>query len=167
MRLNTVDLIDTLDEDVDVYSILHSLDDETTKELRFIATAFARFYISKSKGKSLREVLAMFDLTLETISLGIMGTSFKTSAPNMYKDLPTIKEGLDEEIKEYEKELKELRNKVKSIPSYEKKIKDLKEEINDLKDEIKLLKNKSKTSSSSGYSSYGGCGGSTVSYGRC
>lgn len=159
MLLDIKTLQDNLDEEVDVFGILNSLDDDTIEELRYITKAFSKFYAAKSKNKSLHEIIYLFDTTLESITMGVMGTSFKTKASNYYKELPTIKEGLIEENKEIEAELKDLRKQAAKIPDYKKEISNLKARIKSLEDQIDYLERSSRSSSS-----YGSCGGS---YGRC
>ena len=128
--------------------------------------------VLKDPKKSPLSIINNFDITLETISTGIMGTSFKTNASQLYKNLPTIKELIDDSIKDLEDEIENLKRENKSLS---KKNRDLETKydvsqtkLSDMEEELKSLKSK-KTASKSSYSShtsYGGCGGS-ISYGRC
>lgn len=165
---------DDLDEEVDIYSINNSLDDATTNELRFIINSFSKYYkktVSKSPKKNFLSIINNFDITLETISTGIMGTSFKTNASQLYKNLPTIKELMEDSIRELEDEVETLRSINKDLTKKNKdlaiKYHDSQSELSEARTEIAFLKSSKKTSKTyNSHTSYGGCGGS-MSYGRC
>lgn len=164
-----LDLESTIDEEVDVYSLTNSLDDDTTKELRFAATSFARLYIKKCKHFNANEIFVEFENSLITIQSGVFGTSFTTNGVYLYDKLPTIKkirdsiyDAMAEENELLEKENEELKDKISRIKTEldtTKRLLDAKER------ELDALKRKS-----SGYSrsSGGSCGGGgSSSYGRC
>ena len=164
-EIDLKELPNILDEEIDVYGISNSLDEQTIEELRFIISSLCKFLNKKLNKKSdFIDLLKSFDSSLELVADGVYGTSFKTSANLIYKDLPTIQRLIMEsfdELKYKVTELEENNDKLKdSNKSLKEQLKDAKELIDSLKDEVNTLKNRSSRSSSSFY-------GGSSSYGRC
>jgi hypothetical protein len=164
-------LEDILDEEVDVYTLSNGIDDATAEELRFIAKSFAKFYKGKveSGEKNDLKILNDYEFSLKAISDGIFGTSFKTMARLLYKNLPTIRK-MDLEANETTIKLIDELNAQKQLSDdFKKRNAFLEKEIKTLTDEIdrkdRLLKSRSTGSSS--WSSAGSCGGGRSSAGRC
>lgn len=165
------DLEFILDEEVDVYEINNSLDEDTVKELRFIALSFSKHYKKEvTKDVSDLEILLSFEDIVQGIKDGVFGTSFNTLAPALYKDLPTIKKMYSVKTRELyygnkddekDKEIKKLKETVSKL---KKDLTSAKDDLKNAKDDLSYYKRKCASSSSSSYSSYGSCGGS---YGHC
>lgn len=166
MKFDIMELESIIDEEVDIYSINNSLDDNTTEELRFIATSFARFFKGAySSNNNISKILKDFEGSLTVLTSGVFGRSFTTNAVLLYRDLPTIKELYFEGVEQLESQIKTLKTSNLSLTSENYS---LKREIESLKEDIQNYKNKLSSSSKGSYVSYGSCGGgSRRSYGGC
>lgn len=162
LRVSVDKIIEALEEELEIFSINHDLKEDTYKELTFVINSFSKYLkkeIAKNPKQEMFDIVKSFDETLEILSDGIFGTSINSFTVSLYKELPTLKRlmGMDEEsIIKLKKENIDLRRKLISL---EDKIRQLEEDLADAKRKVK--------SSSSSSGSYGGCGGSSRSYGRC
>lgn len=152
--INLNDLESTIDKEVDIYGFNNSLDDVTIEELRFITSSFCKYYKKMiSKKTNFLDILTSFDNTLEIVSMGVIGTSFNTNAPELYKNLPTIKAMTEEIISELQKNIETLETKCNSLSTKNKKLVD---ELESLKKEVSSLKKSVKTLSYTSPESHGG-----------
>ena len=153
---------ETLDEEIDVFVINHSIDADGEKELRFIINAFCKF-LARNTGKPFEENLKAFDTSLEVLIDTFYETGFKSNAHLFYHQLPSIQNRINEGKDKLRAEIKQLNEKNKKLnkdlATTKRELVDANAKIDTLKDEIRSLKY-------SRSSSYGSCGGSS-SYGRC
>lgn len=175
MKFDVMELETIIDEEVDVYGINNSLDDETTEELRFIATSFAKFFKGAyASDNNISKILKDFEGSLNVLTSGVFGRSFTTNAALLYRDLPTIKELYFEGVEQLESRIRSLTTSKITLESENKSLKreieSLRTDLKDYKDRLSRAYTKEGTvrRSTPSSSSYGGCGGgSRRSYGGC
>ena len=172
MKFNVMDLEDILDEEVESYGIMNSLDDFTVEELHFIAGSFAKFFKNEySKDSNISKIIKEFEGSLKVLTTGVFGRSFTTNAVLLYRSLPSINEIYQEGIKQLESQIENLADSNHSLRteniSLKKEVDILKRDLEDVKEKLKKHYRNEPTIRTTTGTSYGGCGGGSRSYGSC